>query len=86
MIGRVRRMAAVVAVVIAVPALSTAPAGAQSCPAPRAGAKRLVLVTADTMNDTAATMRLYVRAVAGESWRPLGAAEPALIGRGGMGW
>src|SRR5215203_3450318 len=86
MIGRMRRMAAVVAVVIAAPALSTAPAGAQSCPATLAGAKRLVLVTAETMNDTAAIMRLYERTAAGESWRPLGAAEPALIGRGGMGW
>ena len=86
MIGRARRMAAVVAVVIAAPALSTAPARAQSCPAPLAEAKRLVLVTAETMNDTAATMRLYERTSAAESWRALGAAEPALIGRGGMGW
>jgi L,D-peptidoglycan transpeptidase YkuD (ErfK/YbiS/YcfS/YnhG family) len=86
MIGRVRRMAAVVAVVIAAPALSTVPARAQSCPAPLADAKRLVLVTAETMNDVAATMRLFERTAARESWRALGAAEPALIGRGGMGW
>ena len=38
------------------------------------------------MNDMTATMRLYERAVAGEAWRPLGAAEPATIGRAGMGW
>ena len=35
-----------------------------SCPAPLADARRLVLVTAETMNDTAATMRLYERASA----------------------
>ena len=81
-----RRIAAVVAVVAAATALSTTSARAQSCPAPLADAKRLVLVTAETMNDTAATMRLYERASARESWRALGAAEPALIGRGGMGW
>ena len=86
MIGRALGMAAVVAGVIAAPALSTAPARAQSCPAPLAEAKRLVLVTAETMNDTAATMRLYERTSAAVSWRALGTAEPALIGRGGMGW
>jgi len=86
MIGRALGIAAVVAVVIAAPALSTAPARAQSCPAPLAEAKRLVLVTAETMNDTAATMRLYERASAKAPWRALGASEPAMIGRAGMGW
>ena len=38
------------------------------------------------MNDSAATMRLYERASPSEGWRALGAAEPALIGKAGMGW
>ena len=79
-------MAAVIAVMAAATAQSTLSARAQSCPAPLANAKRLVLVTAATMNDTAAAMRLYERASARENWRALGAAEPALIGRTGMGW
>jgi L,D-peptidoglycan transpeptidase YkuD (ErfK/YbiS/YcfS/YnhG family) len=81
-----RRIAAVVAVVAAAAAPSMPSARAQSCPAPLSGAKRLVLVTAPGMNDMAATMRLYERAAANESWHALGAAEPATIGRGGMGW
>jgi D-alanyl-D-alanine dipeptidase len=61
-------------------------AQAQSCPAPLANAKRLVLVTAPNMNDMAATMRLYERVSAKEPWRALDAPEPATIGRAGMGW
>lgn len=82
----VRRIAAVIAVVVAAIAQSTTSARAQSCPAPLADARRLVLVTAKTMNDAAATMRLYERASAGSPWRALGAAEPAMIGKTGMGW
>ena len=76
-----RRVAAVIAVVAGATAHSMAAARAQSCPAPLANAKRLVLVTAPTMNDTAATMRLYERASASEAWRALGDTEPATIGR-----
>ena len=85
MSGSARRMAAVIAVV-AVATTHSVAARAQSCPAPLASARRLVLVTAPTMNDMAATMRLYERASAKEAWRALGAPEPATIGRAGMGW
>jgi len=78
-------MAAVIAVV-AVATAHSAAARAQSCPAPLANAKRLVLVTAPGMNDIAATMRLYERASAKEPWRALDATEPATIGKAGMGW
>jgi L,D-peptidoglycan transpeptidase YkuD (ErfK/YbiS/YcfS/YnhG family) len=78
-------MAAVTAVV-AVATAHSAAARAQNCPAPLADAKRLVLVTAPTMNDIAATMRLYERASVNEAWHALGATEPATIGRAGMGW
>jgi L,D-peptidoglycan transpeptidase YkuD (ErfK/YbiS/YcfS/YnhG family) len=63
-----------------------AAARAQSCPAPLANAKRLVLVTAPGMNDMTATMRLYERASANAAWRALAAAEPTTIGRAGLGW
>ena len=81
-----RRIAAVGAVVTAAVAHSISSAQAQSCPAPLADARRLVLVTAKTMDDPAATMRLYERASTAERWRALGASEPANIGRAGMGW
>jgi L,D-peptidoglycan transpeptidase YkuD (ErfK/YbiS/YcfS/YnhG family) len=80
------RWLAAVAIVAAATAHSVAVARAQSCPAPLANAERLVLVTAPSMNDMTATMRLYERASAKEPWRALGATEPATIGRAGMGW
>jgi D-alanyl-D-alanine dipeptidase len=81
-----RRIAAVMIVVVAASAFSTTSSRAQNCPAPLAGAKRLVLVTAEKMNDMAAAMRLYERASAKDEWRALSDVEPALIGKGGMAW
>ena len=81
-----RRIAAVMIVVAVASAFSTTLSHAQSCPAPLASAKRLVLVTAERMNDTTAAMRLYERASAKDDWRALGESEPALIGKGGMAW
>ena len=72
-----------IAVVMAMVAASVLPselAHAQGCPAPLADARRLALVTAETMNDASATMRLYERASSKDAWRALGAAEPAMIG------
>jgi L,D-peptidoglycan transpeptidase YkuD (ErfK/YbiS/YcfS/YnhG family) len=59
---------------------------AQSCPAPLADARRLVLVTAYGFKTSAATVRLYVRASPGELWRAGSEAEPAVIGKAGMAW
>jgi L,D-peptidoglycan transpeptidase YkuD (ErfK/YbiS/YcfS/YnhG family) len=59
---------------------------AQACPAALADARRLVLVTAESMTATRATMRRFERAAPGEPWQPAGTAEPALLGRAGMGW
>jgi D-alanyl-D-alanine dipeptidase len=84
--GTARRVAAVIAVVAVATVHSVVTARAQSCPAPLANAKRLVLVTAPTMNELAASMRLYERASTGEAWRALSDAEPVTIGRTGMGW
>jgi L,D-peptidoglycan transpeptidase YkuD (ErfK/YbiS/YcfS/YnhG family) len=59
---------------------------AQSCPAPLPDARRLVLVTAKSMNDMHATMQLYERASPAEPWRAAGTSEPVVLGRAGMGW
>jgi D-alanyl-D-alanine dipeptidase len=81
-----RRGFALVIAVLAASSFNSGRSFAQSCPAPLAQAKRLVLVTAGRMNETATTMRLYERASNKEPWRALGDAEPALIGKAGMGW
>ena len=85
MSGSARWIAAAAIVAVAT-VHSVAAAPAQSCPAPLASAKRLVLVTALSMNDMVGTMRLYERGSANEAWRALDASEPATIGRAGMGW
>jgi L,D-peptidoglycan transpeptidase YkuD (ErfK/YbiS/YcfS/YnhG family) len=59
---------------------------AQSCPPPLAGAQRLVLVVAQTMNTAAATAALYERGSASGPWRQVQAAGPAVVGAAGMGW
>jgi L,D-peptidoglycan transpeptidase YkuD (ErfK/YbiS/YcfS/YnhG family) len=85
--SRADRRAAVLAGLFA--ALAPAAAGAQqphACPAPLVSARRLVLVTADGMNASAARLRRYERGSAAEPWRPLGGPEPAMIGRAGMAW
>ena len=61
-------------------------ARAQACPASLADARRLVLVTAERMNTTRATMQRFERTTPAESWQPAGAAEPVLLGSAGMGW
>lgn len=76
----------VLSVVVTTFQFSSGAARAQSCPAPLAEARRLVLVTAPTMSSVAATMRLYERASASDSWHPLSDAQPATIGRAGMAW
>lgn len=80
-----RREAAGIALLIAA---SLAPSSlfAQSCPAPLADAKRLVMVTTDSFSSVGATMQLFERATPKDSWKPAGAPEPALVGKGGMAW
>jgi L,D-peptidoglycan transpeptidase YkuD (ErfK/YbiS/YcfS/YnhG family) len=81
-----RRLAANAAAVAAMAMLSGLPASAQTCPGPLTGARRLVLVTAETMNTKVATMRLFERATPVAPWRAVGRPEPAMIGRAGMAW
>ena len=52
--------------------LSPLPALAQRCPAPLAGADRLVLVTAADMASTSATLQRFTRVHAQGPWKPDG--------------
>jgi len=62
------------------------PALAQACPAPLAGAHRLVLVTAPDMASTSATLQRFTRASPQAPWKPDGGPVTALVGHNGMGW
>ena len=59
---------------------------AQSCPQPLASATRLVLVVADKMSSTTATLRRFERAVPNAPWRAAGGPQSALIGYRGVAW
>ena len=59
---------------------------AQSCPAPLADARRLILVTADQMNSTTASVQNFTRATPTAPWRPESGPVTALIGHNGVGW
>jgi L,D-peptidoglycan transpeptidase YkuD (ErfK/YbiS/YcfS/YnhG family) len=59
---------------------------AQSCPEPLASARRLVLVTADTLNSTTATVERYQRHTPNAQWEVAGGPATALIGHKGVGW
>ncbi len=59
---------------------------AQSCPEPLASARRLVLVTADTLNSTTAAIARFNRHTPGAEWEVAGGATSGLIGYRGVGW
>ncbi|HZQ12843.1 MAG TPA: hypothetical protein VFB31_08550 [Pseudolabrys sp.] len=61
-------------------------AAAQSCPAPLADARRLVLVVADKMTSTTASLQSYERAAPGTPWKKVGGPASALIGHRGLAW
>lgn len=81
-----RRRAMAAVALVAPLMLAAPPVFAQSCPAPLASARRLALVTAESMNATSATLQMFERAAPHAPWRARGPAEPALIGKTGMGW
>lgn len=58
----------------------------QSCPAPLANARKLVLVTADTMTSTTASVQRFTRAAPNAPWQPASGPVTALIGHNGVGW
>jgi L,D-peptidoglycan transpeptidase YkuD (ErfK/YbiS/YcfS/YnhG family) len=88
-VGRfcLRRLVAVIPLVLA--ALlpqAIAPALGQTCLGPAQDVRRLVLVTAPTMNTSAATAQLFERDAAEAPWRAVHVAEPATLGLAGMAW
>jgi L,D-peptidoglycan transpeptidase YkuD (ErfK/YbiS/YcfS/YnhG family) len=75
--------AALLAVIVM---LAPAYALAQSCPEPLASARRLVLVTADKLSSTGASLGQFERDAANSPWHEVRAATPTLIGQRGMAW
>jgi L,D-peptidoglycan transpeptidase YkuD (ErfK/YbiS/YcfS/YnhG family) len=59
---------------------------AATCPPPLAQASRLVLVTTQSMDTPLATLQLFRRASANMPWKRVSAAEPAVVGKAGLGW
>lgn len=59
---------------------------AQTCPAPLNDARKLVLVTADTMNSTTADVQRFSRASPSSPWVAASAPVSALIGHKGVAW
>jgi len=59
---------------------------AQACPLEVRDARRLIFVTARAMTSVAAKLTLYERESAEGPWRRVHVAEPAVVGRSGLGW
>lgn len=68
------------------PALCGGAQAAPDCPAPLAGASRLVLVTTQGMDRVSAQLRRFERAGPGQPWLALGPSESAVVGRSGLAW
>jgi L,D-peptidoglycan transpeptidase YkuD (ErfK/YbiS/YcfS/YnhG family) len=60
--------------------------GAFACPLALHDARRLILVTVPTMTSITAKVGLYARDSAELPWRLVDPAEPAVLGRSGLGW
>jgi L,D-peptidoglycan transpeptidase YkuD (ErfK/YbiS/YcfS/YnhG family) len=72
--------------IVASAALAPSPAFAQSCPEPLNSARRLVLVTSESLAATTGTARMFERASPQDAWQPAGPAEPVVLGGKGMAW
>jgi L,D-peptidoglycan transpeptidase YkuD (ErfK/YbiS/YcfS/YnhG family) len=59
---------------------------AQSCPEPLASARRLVMVTADKLDSTTATVERFDRHTPNAEWSVAGGPTTALIGHKGVAW
>jgi L,D-peptidoglycan transpeptidase YkuD (ErfK/YbiS/YcfS/YnhG family) len=59
---------------------------AQNCPAPLNDARKLVLVTADTLTSKEASVQRFTRATPSSPWQPASGPVSALIGHNGVGW
>src|SRR5438105_699758 len=61
-------------------------AAGKDCPTALADATRLVLVVSPTMSSVSATLRRFERASPASAWMEVGKAQPAVVGKGGLGW
>jgi L,D-peptidoglycan transpeptidase YkuD (ErfK/YbiS/YcfS/YnhG family) len=77
------RRAAILAVIAL---LAPQAALAQSCPEPLGQARRLVLVIADTMSSTSASVQRFERVSSNTAWQADGGPVTALIGHKGVAW
>ncbi|MEP7030250.1 MAG: hypothetical protein ABI830_04885 [Pseudolabrys sp.] len=76
------RPASIILVLLLAPQMALA----QSCPEPLASARKLVLVTADKMTSTTATVQRFERASLTSPWEVAGGEATALIGHKGVAW
>src|SRR5258707_9724007 len=74
------------ALIFAATTILVSPVYAETCPDPIAEASRLVLVTTRSMDTQLATMQLFTRQSANKPWKRISAAEPAVVGKAGLGW
>jgi L,D-peptidoglycan transpeptidase YkuD (ErfK/YbiS/YcfS/YnhG family) len=72
--------------IFAATAILVSPVYAETCPGPITEASRLVLVTTRSMDTALATLQLFTRRSANMPWKRVSAAEPAVVGRAGLGW
>jgi L,D-peptidoglycan transpeptidase YkuD (ErfK/YbiS/YcfS/YnhG family) len=81
-----RAMSKLGVLIFAATAILTSPVYAETCPAPIAGASRLVLVTTRSMNTELAMLQLFTRTSANMPWNRVSVAEQAVVGKAGLGW
>jgi len=72
--------------IFAATAILVSPVYAETCPGPVTKASRLVLVTTRSMDTELATLQLFTRRSAKMPWKGMSAAEPAVVGKAGLGW
>jgi L,D-peptidoglycan transpeptidase YkuD (ErfK/YbiS/YcfS/YnhG family) len=72
--------------IFAATAILVSPVYAETCPRPIAEASRLVLVTTRSMDTELATMQLFTRRSPNKPWKRVSEAEPAVVGKAGLGW
>ena len=74
------------ALIFAATTILVSPVYADTCPDLIAQASRLVLVTTRSMDTQLATIQLFTRQSANKHWKRISTAEPAVVGKAGLGW
>jgi L,D-peptidoglycan transpeptidase YkuD (ErfK/YbiS/YcfS/YnhG family) len=81
-----RRMRKGKVLIFAATTILASPVYADPCPDRIAEASRLVLLTTLSMDTQLATMQLFTRQSTNKPWKRVSAAEPAVVGKAGLGW